>query len=1177
MKRRAVLAAAILIVSIVLTINVPQPKPTNLPQMLPPSSQSYLVSKLAKKGIGGAALIVVSDKPYSELPDEFGYQINETLKKCGSFSSMDYFTLKKYVFNKLNNTITDFVIKNYKYITYLKDLVEQLDGIGIYVYDTVQSAWNIYELAKHAPSIYKSYKLKWNEFVSYINKVENEFLQKEQLYSVETSYYVFKASQLLNKALSVVLAFNETRSYYVSAYRELSSLINEYCSKGKFNVRKIAENLSKGSGYEGLVKRLMAQALISTWIGWQGKPCSNKGYSPDFLTAVLAYFVSLAPQALSEAAENFNLTKQEMKNIVLLATTLSPNASPKEVRDALLESIRVTLRLSTDMAAYVLNSLHGDREAFASLVVALMRISDPCLTKAVFESVLYDRPLVLTSLKCEVEVLRNALARAPGPYDPRLLESSLARRGLDERLASYEALFGTLYTLSSKGIPLNVSLALVYGRMSPQEALKRYLELNEVIYPDCILRAVTSSSRLVEAQRKSVFCVYKKLAREMTNYGFSASAVNTMIYSLMALGPGLSSEQVNEVVYKTLLTELNNLKDPRLELLNSIMNLKGFLRKLVWSKNVEEAISSIENDVKNATSAFIHKYVALSLLVGKDGKHLVFLLPKDPNELPRLPVKFFYVSPRWINEEIKRSTMHDIDFVNKVGTVLVFLALLLSVKSLKLSLIPVLIIYVVLQYFKLVLVGLEALGLKPTNIDIVVATATILGMGIDYSLFTAARYKRGKFLEAIRPVIIAASLASSGFALFGLVSALFLPGLKTLGVFVPLAIMFTATVGPSITVLFKEILGIKSSEKPNKVPLITSLSADMPRTVLFFTILIVIVSAYLLISKPPGYDLYLFLPKDSESLKALRVLQEYSSPGVIGPTVVALKIKTHNMVKVAKEVEALARYFVESGYFNYAFTYTRPLGEFVSTDPKVLELVGGNAYLKGDWVFIYLLPSYPPDSSTMVDHIGSIRKFLARWIVGKPFEEALVGGESAVNYDISVTVNNITLHYVIPIMTILTILIFVFFFRKMEIVISASATSLISMIAALGLSIFIISVILKMTTLWIVVPLTITVVLSVGSDYSVFYFFGLKRALEECKILIGKECAHKMNAVYYNASTMFNLILGFATTFAVAYFSLLASNIWALRELGISLGFAPLLLVTALFTLVPAILALIWE
>jgi RND superfamily putative drug exporter len=189
----------------------------------------------------------------------------------------------------------------------------------------------------------------------------------------------------------------------------------------------------------------------------------------------------------------------------------------------------------------------------------------------------------------------------------------------------------------------------------------------------------------------------------------------------------------------------------------------------------------------------------------------------------------------------------------------------------------------------------------------------------------------------------------------------------------------------------------------------------------------------------------------------------------------------------------------------------------------------------------------------------------------------LVGGESAINYDVSNAVNKITLNYVIPIMTIISIAIFTFLFRRPEMVVPASATSLVSMIATLGLSIFIISNVLKITTLWLVVPLAITVVLSVGSDYSVFYFFGLKAALEECKILEEGECAHKMNAVYYNAAKMFDLILGFATTFAVAYFSLLVSNIWALKELGISLGLAPILLVTALFTLVPAMLALVWK
>jgi len=1175
---RLAAVVVLLILSIIITLNVPPPKPANLSQILSPGSESYMVSQLAGKRFGGATLVVVTNASYLELPDDFGLMLNSTLKKLYNVTStMDYYTLKKMVHKKLNASISQFIVRNYKYIEYLKDLVEQLDGIGIYMYDVVSDAWKVYRIASDAPQLYKSYIRKWNIIKDEINNFEAEFYEKEQRYTVETAYYAHKALQLLNKAVSVVIAFNETRNYYIKAFKDLTNLTNVYCSLGELSIRKIAEALSTGQGYEGTVRRLMAQALISTWIGWQGEPCVSNTTSPDFLTSVLAYFVSLAPQTLSKSAGEFNLTEQEMKNIVLLATTLSPDASPKEVKDALLEAIRVSLRISPATASLLIKSLEGEKKAFAALVVSLMKVEDPCFAEAIFESVARDAPLVMLSQRCEIEGIRKILERAPRPRDPNAVTSIIAQRGMDSALLKYEALYTTLATLMSHGIMLNDSMALVYSKADPASVLSRYLKSNNVIYPQCVVDAVKSSNRLVEAQKKAIVCVYRKLAKVITSYGFSNTSVNTMIYSIIAFGPGLTREQVNEVVYKTILTELQNLNDPRLRLLERLTDIKLLIRKIVWSESATNAINSVSSDVERATERFIQNYVALDLLVGKDGRHLVFTLSKDIGKPPDIGYDAFFLSPKWINEEIKRSMTNDINFVNKIGTVLVFIALLLTLRSLKLAFVPVIIIYAVLQYYKIILALLAALGIRPTSIDMVVATATILGMGIDYSLFTVARYKKGAFFEAVRPVLTAASLASAGFLVFGLVSSALLPSLSSIGLFVPLAIMFTAIIGPAITVLFKEVLNTGGRIEAARVSVLTAMASESPRTVLLLTALIVMASAYLIIMHPPGYDVYLFLPENAESVKALKILQEYSSPGIIGPTIVLLKPSTNDMKAIANDIEALSRYFIESGYFDYAFTYTRPLGKFVSTDPEILKLVGANTYIKNGWIAIYLLPKDAPDSSSMVNYVREMRKFLKDWIRNKPFEAALVGGESAINYDISVAVNKITLNYVIPIMTIISVLIFVLIFRRLEIVLPASATSLVSMIVVLGLSIFLISIVMGVTTLWMVIPLAITVVLSVGTDYSVFYFFGLKSALEECKIVEEGECVHKLNAVYYNAAKMYDLIMGFALTFAVAYFSLLISNIWALKELGLSLGIAPLLLVLALFTLVPAILSILWR
>ena len=69
-----------------------------------------------------------------------------------------------------------------------------------------------------------------------------------------------------------------------------------------------------------------------------------------------------------------------------------------------------------------------------------------------------------------------------------------------------------------------------------------------------------------------------------------------------------------------------------------------------------------------------------------------------------------------------------------------------------------------------------------------------------------------------------------------------------------------------------------------------------------------------------------------------------------------------------------------------------------------------------------------------------------------------------------------------------------------------------------------------------------------------------------------------LSVLSYASAKLSSLIMGFATTFAVAYFALLVSDIWALKEIGLALGTSAILLLLAIgYTLVPATLALAYR
>lgn len=1170
-KLREALALLMILLSLALLYKMGTPKTTPIAKMYPEGTQSTKVMEIVGKGMGGSVLLVLTKKPYYSLPETFGARINETLKKYGTFSKMDYFTLRNMVFNKLNSSISDYVISNYKYITYLKGFVQQLDAIDIYIYESTYNAWNLYKRLSNFTNFYSSLVTKYLGASKRAEEAEKKIVSEVSELELRIPEEVTKLNATIKLVKRILNLFQEFREYYKKSYEDVLRLLNETC-KGKMSVRQAVEILSNGTGLEGAIRQLMASAFMTAWLSWPSKPCNE---SEDFVQTVLSIFASGAPEALSSLGPKYGLTVNQMKNLALLASTISPNAKETEVLDAMIELVRLILSTNVKMATLYVEAARGNPKAFAELIVINLGLKDECLNKAVYESLVMGLPLSVTSTVCEEKAL-NRIANKFSIKDRDFTVIALSSLGLDPFQARWLASEEAFEDLTSWGVPPKDAVWAFYGKINVTKALEDTLASQGVLYYKYIVKAILHSKSLPEAQRKAVMMVFNQLAKTMYQYGFSKKAIDTLIYGVLALGPGLSDEQVNEVVYKTVLAEVEASKDPRVALLKSLTNISSFIRDLVWSKDLKEALRVVREYSLIMTNNFMKKYVALKLLVGDDGKHLLFMLSKSPEGTLSLPLKHYLIDPKEINSEIQKSINKDLNEVNVFAVVLVLLALLFSTKSLKLSIIPVIIIYTVLKYYNLMVNLLESLGIRPTSIDLVIATATILGMGIDYSLYAAARYS-GKLWEALKPVLIAAIMASLGFAIFGLLAYLLIPGLASLGLFVPLAILFTATVGPLLTILIKEILNIKENGKSYKVPYLTKLGTGMPKIVVLTALILALGSLYLVMYYPPGYDLFLFLPSNAKVVNAIKVLQEHSSPGITGPTIILLKIKENNLKVIARSVEELSRYFLATGYFDYAFTITRPLGKFVSTDPKLLEVFGINNYIKGDYVVLYLIPHYPPDGNVMISYVKEMRQFLKRWVVRSPFSEALVGGESALNYDLSLTISQITLYYVIPVMVAVTGAVLSLMFKREEIVLSAVITSLSVMLVSLGLSILAFKGLLHVTPLWIVMPLTITAVLSVGSDYLVFYFFGLKRALESCKIVEGRECVSKINALYYNAAKNFNLILGFATTFTVAYFALLKSKIWALREIGLSLGLIPILLILALFGLVPAILVLIYK
>ncbi|UXD22360.1 hypothetical protein IPA_03870 [Ignicoccus pacificus DSM 13166] len=1183
-------------------------KTSSISMILSPNAESMKVSLLTKSSkttlSSNAVLIIETKEKYSALSPKFYRELHGAIYKYGLNVSMDYYTLRSKIENSILKGIFNYTKTYYPYISYLKSLVNQLDAVSFYVIGALESAWKLKLFLVNLPKFYHQNYQRSLEFVKAVNHFEKKFYYMELNASENLVYAEYNVTQLLyeiKRAYELFIAVNKAFSNLTMLFKKALYL---ECSNGTLSIRFISNYLEEHSkGLANSMAPVFSGAVFDTALVWPGNLtsiCKKKEQFNYFVMQVLARFISIAPNQMQDLlSHKYLLPKETVRALSTLALSIGPNATRDIINSALSEALRVIFNLDTKTTTLALKAINGDREAFASLVILFSGISDPCLTKVAYESLITNTSFTFNVNECELQKLRNLAERyAPKPYDPSVLEAAMAYGSLNGQWAKYLTFYTTYMTLLSKSIPPQIaySIASTGEVKNLTKVLYIYLNNSGTLYAKEIAIATATSKDFEHARRKALLLVFSKFAKEMVSGGLSPEAVSVLLNYLLAWSPGLTNEMINEIVYKTALIELQQKasQNPFLPLINKVIDLNSFIKKVVWCNSLKCALEVSKEYGIIASNNFMEKYVTLDVLVGKDGKHLIVMLSGDvtypkvlsiSSELKKLrEVKSVsYTGRSLLNTDIQRSVTKSLDEINKIATIFVLIALLFSTRSLKLSIIPVIIIYIVLQYYKvLVLLVSNLIKVYPSSIDLIVATATILGMGIDYSLYAAHKYSVERSIKkALRPVLLASSMASTGFIIFGLLSVILLPSLATLGLFIPLAIMFTATVGPLLTFTIVDLIKIQEEEEVRKIPFLTAVSIDFPKLTIFTVLILAAISLYVIRVAPPGYDLFLFLPSNAPSAQGLKVLQDYSSPGITGPTVVLLKLKQNaSLVEAGKQVESLIQYFLEGGYFDHAFTFTRPLGKFISYNPEVLKVVGGFNYIQGNYIKLYLLPHYPPDSNKMIEYIKFMRQFIHEWLKkrGKAFDEALVGGESAMNYDLSTITNTIILNYILPSMILIMAAVLTLAFQRPEFVVSALFGTILPMIVALGAADVVFKVIFHLPLLWVVAPLLVTTVLSVGSDYLVFYLFGIKESFEECKLVIDGECLEKLSVLLYSSAKLSKLIMGFATTFAVAYFALLVSNIWALKQIGLALGLSALLLLISIaYTLVPAVLSLAYR
>jgi len=1212
-KRTRMLATLLIFMLILpfLFSNLKLQKTTSVSMLLSPNIESMKVHEIISKStnssfLGGNNVFIFSLKnKYNSLDKRYEKEIHQSIHRVGLNVTLDYFLLKSDIQNKVTKDMEKYINKYYQYISYLKSLVNQLDAVSFYVIGALEDAWKLKMFLLSLPKLETSIYERSLILEQKANKFEHGFQVNEEKLTERIYVARLHVKNLMYKISRAYDLFVNANKALTRLYNLFLKALEIQCkTNGTISFKEVSKYLNLHvNGTASIMAPVFSNAILDTALAWPGNLtniCKDPNDFRSFALQSLARFISLAPKEFSKVmSQKYNVTNNQARTLLTLALSIGPGIERKVMESALSEALRILFDLSSTDAVNFLKAISGDRKAYAYLVIEFAHVNDPCFMKASLDSILTNTSLSITLRRCEYLGLLNVFNKySPRPYDPDLINITMASGGLHKEHLNYLRFYVFYQKLLQRAI--RPSLAYKIASTGKVENLTQviysYLSDKGVLYADAISKAVVHSKDFEQARRQALMLVFGTFTKEMITGGLSTESVNTLLNYLLAWSPGLTPSQIDEIVYRIVLTEFENRArdDPSLLLLKKLVDTNKFLKGLVYCNDTRCALSITKIYANNVVNKFLHNYVALDLLVGNDGKHLIVIVNGKLNhtKVRKLETllnssnvisRIYATGKSLLNQDVQKSITESLETINKVATLFVLIALLLSTKSIKLSIIPVIIIYIVLQYYKvLVFLISNILNVRPSTIDLIVATATILGMGIDYSLYAASRYTKERSLkEALKPVLVASSMASTGFLIFGVLSFFLLPSLATLGLFIPLAIMFTATMGPLLTFTIVSILNIKEKDKVYRLPLLVAVSRDSPKLVISLALVLALASLYVLMIAPPGYDLFLFLPSNAPSVKGLHVLQKYSSPGVVGPTIVLLKLKDNACLGNATyQLESLVQYFLQSGYFDYAFTYTRPLGKFISNDPTILNILGGRNYLQNGYIKLYLLPHYPPDSNIMIEYVKHMREFLRNWIKkrGTIFSSVLVGGESAMNYDLSRVTNNIIQNYILPSMILIMSIVLALIFKRKEFIVASILAIVVSMSLALGMSDVVFRGLFHVPLLWLVVPLLVTTILSVGSDYLVFYLFGVKETIEECKITIDGECLDLLGALSYASAKLSNLIMGFATTFAVAYFALMVSDIWALREIGLALGSSAILLLLAIgYSLVPAILALVYR
>ncbi|MBM4237565.1 MAG: MMPL family transporter, partial [Euryarchaeota archaeon] len=571
-------------------------------------------------------------------------------------------------------------------------------------------------------------------------------------------------------------------------------------------------------------------------------------------------------------------------------------------------------------------------------------------------------------------------------------------------------------------------------------------------------------------------------------------------------------------------------------------------------------------------------------------------------------IRHFVTGSDAISVDQKSSTDADMERIDPITIVLVFILIGLFFRSFVASSVPPAVIGIALGVTFAIVYVLGAYVLSVHYSVLTLTLTSMMGAGCDYCIFILSRYREERHNglskeESVKTAVTWAgeSIATSGATViigFGVLSLGRFEMLKSMGIGlatgISIALLAALTLLPAVLMLLGDRMFWPAKMKPKvrkegKEGYFTKsakFAVKHAKAIVIAAVLVSVPATYTVLTLETSYDFIEAMPV-TESRQGLDLMGESFGAGRMTPTLVAMEMSSPVIVgdtwnqSQLDSIEVLSYDLAQLSNVNSVVSPTRPLGEAEPINYSNLsaypaeEAAQYAALMKGmlgtentSVVLITVTFVEDPFARESIESIQQIRSLVVTFAAEEELVTAVyVGGATAGMYDISNLVwEDFEMMEVFVIIGIYIVLMVVL--GSLVSPLRSILTILLSISWTLAVTMILFTYLQGIPILWLM-PMILTIVcLGLGMDYDIFITTRIREEAQKGK--------SDREAIVHAMEKTGGIITACGIIMAGAFGTMMLSEGALLREFGFALAFAILLdsIVVRIY-LVPAIVSLL--